>query len=177
MHPLPSAILCSGSTMPCLKRLMQPRTAKSWNSFINLKAPLTISSVKAFHQEYLSVSVFKASLSVFAANLRLFREYAAVSGNWPEIISLLTPEKPKITNPPQSRCRRLRLSGRQPVAFPYESSFSAFNSSLCFSMAAFSASAFLILASASPLSLNFSLLSPSPATRKQKSRPGRETGF
>ena len=46
--------------------------------FINLKAPLTISSVKAFHQEYLSVSVFKASLSVFATNLRLFREYTAV---------------------------------------------------------------------------------------------------
>ena len=46
--------------------------------FISLKAPLTISSVKAFHQEYLSVSVFKASLSVFATNLRLFREYTAV---------------------------------------------------------------------------------------------------
>ena len=61
--------------------------------FISLKAPLTISSVKAFHQEYLSVSVFKASLSVFAANLRLFREYAAVSDRWPEIISLLTPGK------------------------------------------------------------------------------------
>ena len=61
--------------------------------FISLKAPLTISSVKAFHQEYLSVSVFKASLSVFATNLRLFREYAAVSGRWPEIISLLTPGK------------------------------------------------------------------------------------
>ena len=61
--------------------------------FINLKAPLTISSVKAFHQEYLSVSVFKASLSVFATNLRLFREYAAVSDRWPEIISLLTPGK------------------------------------------------------------------------------------
>ena len=61
--------------------------------FISLKAPLTISSVKAFHQEYLSVSVFKASLSVFATNLRLFREYAAVSDRWPEIISLLTPGK------------------------------------------------------------------------------------
>ncbi|WP_406039446.1 hypothetical protein [Succinimonas sp.] len=61
--------------------------------FISLKAPLTISSVKSFHQEYLSVSVFKASLSVFATNLRLFREYAAVSGKWPEIISLLTQGK------------------------------------------------------------------------------------
>lgn len=61
--------------------------------FISLKAPLTISSVKAFHQEYLNVSVFKASLSVFATNLRLFREYAAVSDRWPEIISLLTPGK------------------------------------------------------------------------------------